>query len=302
MFRRFAPLGVLAAVVLAGCGGHSSRTVTRTVTTTVTAPAPRVTYIPPQSSVTPEGARLQAPPSTFSLTPSSMHVSAKGLALIEGFEGFEGCPYWDVYGKVWSRGFGETDWSGDFGGICISRAQATANLRGKLAADFEWAIRDLDVALNQNQWDALCSFTWNLGAGILDQGTPVGDALRARDFSAATKAMLGYVYAGGVALPGLITRRQDEVNLFNTPVAKAKPKVPYVAADERRWRHEWDQVSDKHTRRADAVRARLRPLMLKRAHIIEYRAHHERDGWFKLNRQARHYELAVRLGLAKGHR
>jgi len=299
MFRRLAPVGVLLAVLLAGCGGHSSRTVTRTVTTTVTAPAPTITYVPPESSVTPDGARPQAPPSTFSLTPSSMHVSAKGLALIEGFEGFDGCPYWDVYGKVWSRGFGETDWSGDFGGVCISRAEAEANLRRKLAVDFEWAIRDLGVALNQNQWDALCSFVWNLGVGILDQGTPVGDALRARDFHAATQAMLGYVYAGGVVLPGLVTRRQEEVALFDAPVVKPRP---YVPADELRWRKEWDQVSGKHTVHAKSVRARLRPLMLKRAHVIEYRAHNERDGWYRLNRQARHYELAVRLGLVKAPR
>ncbi len=297
MFRRLAPLGVLAAVVLAGCG-PSSQTVTRTVTTTVTAPAPTITYVPPESSVTPEGAKPGKPP-LVGLTPgvALMHIDATGLHLIESFEGYDRCAYFDPYGGVWTAGFGQTQ--GVYPGFCFaSRAAAEANLKLSVEETYEPSIRALDVSFNQHQWDALCSFAYNLGGGIFT-GTSVGADLRARSFHAATQAMLGYVYAGGVVLPGLVTRRREEVNLFNTPVAKPKP---YVAADELRWRHEWDQVSGKHTAHADAVRARLRPLLLKRAHIIEYRAHHERDGWYRLNRQARHYELNVRLGLVKAHR
>ena len=297
MFRKLAPLGVLAAVVLAGCGASpSTRTVTRTVTTTVT--APKVTYIPPESSVTPDGAKPGKPP-LIGLTPgvALMHIDATGLHLIESFEGYDRCAYFDPYGGVWTAGFGQTQ--GVYPGFCFaSRAAAEANLKLSVEETYEPSIRALDVSFNQHQWDALCSFTYNLGAGIFD-GTAVGYDLRARDFTAATKAMLGYVYAGGVVLPGLVTRRREEVDLFNTPVVKPRP---YVPADELRWRHEWDQVSGKHTAHEDAVRARLRPWMLKRAHIIEYRAHHERDGWLKLNRQARHYELNVRLGLVKAHR
>lgn len=294
MFRRFALVGV--AVLVAGCGIQSSRTVTRTVTTTVTEAGPTVTYIPPQSSVTPEGAKRGKPP-LVGLPPgvALMHVDATGLRLIESFEGYQRCAYWDPYGGVWTAGFGQTQ--GVYSGFCFAdRAAAERNLRLSVEESYEPSIRVLDVAFNQHQWDALCSFVYNLGAGIF-QGTSVGADLRAHNFHAATQAMLGYVYAGGVVLPGLVARRREEVALFNTPVAKPKR---YVPADELRWRHEWDRVSGKHGSHAKAVRARLRPLMLRRAHVIEGRAHH--DGWLKLNRQARHYELNVRLGLVKAHR
>lgn len=260
-------------------------------------PSTAQAYIPPQSARTPDGARPAPALIGIPVGVSEMHIDGRGLALIESFEGYDRCAYWDPFGDVWTVGFGQTQ--GVYAGFCFAnRAAAEANLKLSIEESYEPYIRALKAGLNQNEWDALCSFAYNLGGGIFT-GTAVGADLRARDFRAATQAMLGYVYAGGVVLPGLVTRRREEVALFDTPVVKPKP---YVPADELRWRHEWDRVSGKSSAHAKAVRGRLRPLMLKRAHIIEYRAQHERDGWLRLNRQARHYELAVRLGLVKAHR
>jgi lysozyme len=153
----------------------------------------------------------------------SLHISARGLHLIEGFEGFSSCPYRDSVGTghPYTRGYGETEGIHP-GSPCISRTQGEANLRRLVEARYEWALRALGVSLNQNEWDADCSFVWNLGAGIF-QGTTIGAEMRARNFRAAAASMLQYDHAGGIVLAGLRTRREAEVRLFLTPVSKPSP-------------------------------------------------------------------------------
>lgn len=67
--------------------------------------------------------------------------------------------------------------------------------------------------LNQNQFDALVSFAYNLGCGNLAE---LADTLNANDFSGATAQMKEYTHGGGAVLPGLVRRRQAEVDLFNS--------------------------------------------------------------------------------------
>jgi GH24 family phage-related lysozyme (muramidase) len=203
-------VAVLFVAPIVGCGGHSGSS-----PSVVSQPA--TTYLPPESARVPEGAKPEAPPVSLPPAISAKHIDAKGLHLIEGFEGWSSCPYWDPYGRVWTRGYGETEGIGS-GSACISRARGEANLKRLVESRYEWALRGLSVSLNQNQWDALCSFLWNVGAGIF-QGTTVGADLRGRRFGAAANAMLAYVHAGGQVLPGLVSRRRAEVRLFLTPVS-----------------------------------------------------------------------------------
>lgn len=149
-----------------------------------------------------------------------MKASAAGLRMIEDYEGFgnDGRPYWDAYGRVWTRGYGEAK------GITadspqISRAEAQANLQKLLAEEYEPPIARIGVELNQNQWDALCDFVWNIGPGGVEGGSPVCAALRAGKYRMAANTLLDYDRAGGVVLAGLVTRRQAERLLFLTPVA-----------------------------------------------------------------------------------
>ena len=74
----------------------------------------------------------------------------------------------------------------------------------------ENAVNGLGVPLNQNQFDALVSFTYNLGPGWTVQKTGIRDALRARRYKDVPREMKKWVKAGGRTLPGLVRRRNAE--------------------------------------------------------------------------------------------
>lgn len=281
------------AIVIAGCG-HLTKAPPVQRTVSICGALHTTAPCLPESSVTPTGAKYASPPYGVSFNNKShTHIDSVGLHLIEQFEGFLSCPYWDTYGHVWTRGFGETEGISP-GSKCISRAQAEARLQYIVETRYEWAINAINDPFNQNQRDSLDSTLWNLGAGIIGPGTELGDLLRARNYRGYAAALLNYDHASGIVLAGLKTRREEEARLF----LKAPP-VPYVPRDERQWRKEWDAVAGKRTAHANAVRNRLRPVMSARAKTIEKRANHEKNGWYKFNRQARHHELDVRLGIRK---
>lgn len=119
--------------------------------------------------------------------------------------------YWD-YGQ-YSIGFG-TRATGP--NEIITREEAEARLREEVAGfrqgvisrgarwGYEW---------NDNQIDALTSFSYNLGLGALDQLTANGS----RSNTEISERMLLYVNAGGERLPGLVTRRAMEQAIFIRP-------------------------------------------------------------------------------------
>lgn len=193
-------------------------------------PKPRVQVIQPpkatpgfprETSVHPEGYAPASPPKSLPQARlNQRHISHNGLVLIEGFEGFSSCVYWDPYGSVWTRGYGETE--GISGGSpCISRAYGESNLRYRVERYYEWALRPLNVK-TQHEWDALASFAWNLGAGIFT-GNLRSD-LQSGQLHAAGNLMLQYDHAGGQVLEGLRTRRIAEVRLMLTPEHVESPR------------------------------------------------------------------------------
>lgn len=209
-------------MVCVGCGTAGQ------VTHRVGIPARCTSLGPPCSAITPEGARgadrtryLNGKP-PVTLIGGQIHIDAAGLSLTAAFENvYEAryCPYWDPYGHVYTRGFGETDWSGNFGGVCISHARALANLSYLMETQYLYAVRDLGVNLDHHQIDALADFVWNLGPGSLEWQPLRGQLQRYDPYG-----MLAYDRAGGVVLAGLRARREDEVRLFLTGEPKPKPK------------------------------------------------------------------------------
>ncbi|WP_273465684.1 lysozyme [Pseudomonas sp.] len=101
-----------------------------------------------------------------------MRTSQRGLSLIKSFEGLRLQAYQDSVG-VWTIGYGTT--RGVKPGMTITKEQAERMLLNDVQR-FEPEVQRLVTApLNQNQWDALMSFTYNLGAANLESST-----LRAR--------------------------------------------------------------------------------------------------------------------------
>lgn len=171
-----------------------------------------------------------------------MHVSQAGLDLIKSFEGYldrmpdGSCRAYLCPADVWTIGWGCTE--GVTEGLVWTRQQAEEGLRRELIKH-ENAIKKLvTVDLNQNEFDALVSFTYNVGAGgaknpktgEITPGLSTSTLLRclnAGDRAGAARAFALWNKGGGKVLPGLVKRRAREALLFETPVeAPQKPEMP----------------------------------------------------------------------------
>jgi lysozyme len=133
-------------------------------------------------------------------------INAAGLELIESFEGLRLQSYQDSVG-VWTIGYGHT--LGVHQGETITQPQAQAFLQQDLGVA-EAAVNGLGQTLTGNQFSALVSFTFNLGAGNLK-------ALFKDGLAAVPDRILLFDHAGGRQLPGLTRRRQAERALYLTP-------------------------------------------------------------------------------------
>jgi lysozyme len=145
-----------------------------------------------------------------------VEVNAAGVELIKEFEGFRSAPYQDSVG-VWTIGYGHTAGVGPHSPD-LTEAQAEKLLREDLDREYAPKVNALGLPLNQNQFDALVSFVYNLGPLYLEAGHTMGDALRAHNWTAAADSFTMYDEAGGHALPGLLRRREAEKALFLKPV------------------------------------------------------------------------------------
>lgn len=141
-----------------------------------------------------------------------MKISDDGLGFIAKWEGWMPRPYKDIVG-VWTIGYGHVIAHGEDFPEALTQAEGMALLRAD-AAIAEAAVNGLGVQLTQGQFDALVSFAFNLGGGILGKGHTLGDALRRGDYHAAAEAFVLYDHAGGREDPGLKNRRLSERELF----------------------------------------------------------------------------------------
>lgn len=144
-----------------------------------------------------------------------MKISATGINLIKSFEGLRLKAYDDGVG-VWTIGYGTIKYPNGVrvktGDSCTSQ-QAEDYLRSDLSA-FESAVNRLVTAkLTQNQFDALVSFTYNLGVTNLSKATLL-KKLNAGDYQGAADQFLVWNKAGGKVMKGLVRRREAERSLF----------------------------------------------------------------------------------------
>lgn len=141
-----------------------------------------------------------------------MKTSQAGVQLIKGFEGVRLNAYDDGVG-VMTIGVGHI--RGVQGGDIITEDQADDYLREDLSTAEDAVNRLVKVPLNQAQFDALVSFTFNLGAGALASSTLL-KKLNAGDMDGAADEFLRWNRAGGRIMAGLTKRRISERMLFLT--------------------------------------------------------------------------------------
>lgn len=157
------------------------------------------------------GMPIDTPSPTPTPSPSGgRQINADGLRLLKSFEGLRLQAYQDSVG-VWTIGYGTT--SGVRPGQVITEAQAEALLKRDLNR-FEAAVEDLvNVSINDDQFSALVSFTYNVGEGALASSTLLR-LLNSRDYQGAAEQFLRWNKAGGMELAGLTRRRRAERALF----------------------------------------------------------------------------------------
>ena len=151
-----------------------------------------------------------------------MNLSNTGLSLLKTLEGFRGKPYPDSGGKM-TVGYGHLIVKGD--GVSTDNSIDQVKATELLTKDVQNAVTCVNncvtSTINQNQFDALVIFSYNVGNHALQNSTLLAK-LNAGDIEAATKQFLVWnkvKFKGAfVEVAGLTNRRLAEQKLFNTSV------------------------------------------------------------------------------------
>lgn len=156
-----------------------------------------------------------------------MKVSAKALEVIRHHEGVRTKPY-QCPALLWTIGVGHVidpnharvplaerkalpipdGWN-----RTITMGEVDDILKRDLATFERGVERFCPVPLTQGQFDALVSFSFNVGLGTLQRSTLRQKVLRG-DMEGAADEFLKYTIGGGKVLKGLVTRRNDERAMF----------------------------------------------------------------------------------------
>ena len=156
-----------------------------------------------------------------------MNVSPKAIAMIKHHEGVRQNPY-KCPAKLWTVGVGHVMFP-EQGKLKIEQRDAfvpapeamrkysmeevDAILRADLARFEKGVATYCPVSLTQGQFDALVSFSFNVGLGTLQRST-LRQKVNRGDMAGAAEELLKYCMAGGKILKGLQNRRIDERAVF----------------------------------------------------------------------------------------
>lgn len=160
-----------------------------------------------------------------------MDISKRGIDLIVSFEGkhrdvgdgkYEA--YLDTLAKpaVWTIYCGLT--RGVSKGMVVTKDEGDRLFQKELAIYEDAVERLISVPLNQNQFDALVSFTYNCGVYALERST-LRRVLNQGEYHQVPAQLMRWVKAGGVTYRGLERRRAAEGALFMEPMPQTEPEV-----------------------------------------------------------------------------
>lgn len=159
-----------------------------------------------------------------------MKMSAKGIKLLSEWEGFKNRKYKDSAGK-WTIGVGHliTDEELRSGAVQVGGRQVSINtsmsdedVRALLAQDLVRFEKDVNatikVELKQHQFDALVSFSFNVGTGAFSPEIGVVKSLNSGLYHDVPRQLRKWNKAGGKVVKGLVNRREKEIQLWNGEV------------------------------------------------------------------------------------
>ena len=142
-----------------------------------------------------------------------MRISENGLNFIKEFEGLELTAYRCSAG-VLTIGYGHTG-SDVTAGLTITKEQAYAFLTEDTKSAQQCVSSFVNVKVNQNEYDALVSFVFNIGTTAFVNSTLLKLLNEGESKLIVAAEFLRWVKAGGdEAVPGLVRRRAAERKLF----------------------------------------------------------------------------------------
>jgi Phage-related lysozyme (muraminidase) len=139
------------------------------------------------------------------------HITQDGIDLIKRFEGFSSTVYICPAGYP-TIGYGHLVRSGE-SYTEISETEAEELLRKDVESAERAVLRLVNVPLTDGQFDALVSFTFNLGSGAFQRST-LRRKLNRHSYLLAAEEFGRWVWAGGHRLKGLVRRRRAERAVF----------------------------------------------------------------------------------------
>ncbi len=177
-----------------------------------------------------------------------MKISQNGIDFIAGHEGFRANAYDDLqpnlkltastklkgtltigYGTIKYANGTRVKWNDT---ITKAKAQELLGIQVEQhCATFKKAIK---VPLTQNQYDALASFSYNLGSAAITNNKTLLNAINVRNWSAAVAQMKLYNKAGGRVLQGLVKRRKAETDLFMKEINSSSSSKPSTSTSSKR--------------------------------------------------------------------
>lgn len=152
-------------------------------------------------------------------------VNKAGIDLIKSFEGLFLKPYLDPI-KIPTIGYGTIKYPNGkavtMQDPAITETQATEYLMHEVEMKASAVEKIVKVPLNDNEYAALISFSYNVGSGALQSSTLLKMLNAGADRKIVADQFLRWNKAGGKELPGLTRRRQAERSLFLQPVIESK--------------------------------------------------------------------------------
>lgn len=158
-----------------------------------------------------------------------MKMSTHGLDLLKQWEGFESKVYKDSAGLP-TIGVGHLLTKSELSsgkisinGVTVQYVNGLTDTQvlDLLSQDVRPAEKAVNtnakVVLNQNQFDALVSFTFNVGVGAFT-GSTLLKLLNQGQYAEVPNQLLRWTRAGGQVVQGLVNRRQNEIKLWNGQV------------------------------------------------------------------------------------